>query len=116
MDTPESYDVEKLKEQLLALLGEEHAHLYPVQVEQMFPRILDKIVTYWGKPGLDAYLDQLMVTDRPGRQGFPGAVAMEIFRLSTVHGSLGLSRVQQGTGWSGVEDAELYRKAIKKEI
>lgn len=116
MDTPENYDIEKLKAQFLALLGEEHAHLYPAQIEQMFPRILVKIVASWGKPGLDAYLGELMVTDRPGRQGFPGAVAMEIFRLSTVHGSLGLSREQKGTGWSGVEDAELYRKAIKKEI
>lgn len=113
--TEEEYNVPLLREQLRAFLGQENADYYPTQIELQFPRILSKIVTYWGKPGLDSYLDELMVPSRPGRMGFPGGVTMEIFRLSTVHAALGLTKVQQGTGWAGVEDADLYRKALKKE-
>ncbi len=113
--TEEEYDVPQLREQLLAHLGRDNADCYPSHLERLFPRILSKIVTYWGQAKLDAYLDELMVPERPGRKGFPGEVAMEIFRLATVHSALGLTKVDQGTGWAGVENADLYRKALKKD-
>lgn len=117
MDTsPEEFDIPALRAQLMAYLGEKNADYYPTQIERQFPRILAKIVAYWGKPALDAYLDELMLPERPGRRGFPAEVAMDIFRLSTIHSTLGLTKVQQGTGWAGLEDAELYRKALKKEV
>ncbi|MCG2577129.1 hypothetical protein LZ012_08970 [Dechloromonas sp. XY25] len=102
------------REQLMGLLGSDAQH-YPKRIEATFPRILGKIVSLWGKPDLDAYLDGLMVSDRPGRQGFPGDVAMEIFHLSTIHAGLHLSDEATGTGWAGIQDPELYRKALKKE-
>jgi hypothetical protein len=114
MEAPESIDIPSLRSALMALLGDDAKH-YPEQMEQLFPRILANIVAQWGKPELDVYLANLMVSDRPGRQGFPAAIAMEVFRLSTIHGMLGLSSVQSGTGWSGVDDSELYRKALTKD-
>ena len=114
MGTPETYDVAQLNATLRALLGSD-ATFYPTQIEIKFPRILAKIVSLWGKPGLDVYLGELMVSDRPGRQGFPGDVAMEIFRLSTIHSALGLSKEHVGTGWAGIQDPDIYRKAIAKE-
>ena len=114
MDEQESFDIPALRAELLAHLGS-HADVYPAHVEQSFPRILARIVALWGKPGLDDFLSSLMVSDRPGRQGFPPAVAMEIFRLSMVHGSLGLTPQQAaGTGWSGIEDAELFKHGVAK--
>ena len=114
MDEQESFDVPALRTELLTHLGS-HADVYPVHIEQSFPRILARIVALWGKPGLDDFLSSLMVSDRPGRQGFPPAVAMEIFRLSMVHGSLGLTPQQAaGTGWSGIEDAELFKHGVAK--
>jgi hypothetical protein len=114
MDEQESFDIPALKAQLLARLGS-HANVYPVNLERDFPRILAKIVALWSKPALDDFLSGLMVSDRPGRQGFPPNVAMEIFRLSTLHGSLGFTPKQAvGTGWSGIQDAELYKHGVAK--
>lgn len=102
------------REQLRGLLGSDAQH-YPKRLEASFPHILGKIVSLWGKPDLDAYLDGLMVTERTDRQGFQDDVAMEIFHLSTIHAGLHLSNVTSGTGWAGIQDAELYRKALKKD-
>ena len=38
---------------------------------------------------------------------------MEIFRLSTLHGSFGLNPQQSlGTGWTGLDDAELFKHGV----
>lgn len=112
----EDYDLPALRAQLLARLGEKHAASYPASLEGQFPRILERVVRDWGKAGLDAYLDELMLPERGGRRGFPPEVAVDILKLAAVHGELGLSPRHQGTGWAGIEDAELFRKAIKKEL
>jgi len=114
MAEEESYDIPALKAQLLERLGE-HANVYPLGIERQFPRILAKIVGLWGKPALDDFLAGLMVADRPGRQGFAPDIAMEIFRLSTLHGSLGFTPQQAaGTGWTGLDDAELFKHGVSR--
>ena len=114
MDQQEGFDIPALKAQLLERLGS-HADIYPVHLEQNFPRILAKIVALWGTTGLDDFLSDLMVSDRPGRQGFPPDAGMEIFRLLTLHGSLGFTpQESSGTGWSGIEDAELHKHGVTK--
>lgn len=107
-------DVTLLHEQLLRQLGGDPTH-YPKRLEEHFPRILGNIVELWGRPELDTYFNELMVSERHDRQGFPGDVAMEIFQLSNVHAGLHLSDAASGTGWAGVQDAEVFRKALKKE-
>ena len=113
MDKPETIDVKQLAAALHEMLGKDDAQ-YPTQIENRFPRILEKLVSLWNKPELDAYLNELMVSERHDRQGFPDDVAMEIFHLSTIHGAKGLSETHVGTGWAGIQDAELYRKALSK--
>lgn len=108
------FDVPALKAKLLGCLGSD-AHVYPARLERDFPRILARIVELWGRAELDAYLQGLMVSDRTDRQGFPPEVAMELFRLATVHGALGLAPDAGGTGWAGLEDAELYKKSVQKK-
>lgn len=115
MDTQEEVDIKAISERIRVYLGDSYSSYYPARLEQNFPRILAKIVGLWGKPGLDAYFGELMVPERHDRQGFPEEVAMEIFRLSTVHSSLGLSKEQAGTGWAGIQDAEIFRKAVAKD-
>lgn len=114
MDNSENIEVSELRARLTALLGEDKKY-YPTQIEERFPRILVQIVAQWGKPELDAYLNELMLPNRPGRQGFPPAIAMEIFHLVNVHSGLNLSVRSSGTGWSGVEDPEQFKKALKRE-
>ncbi|MDR1996553.1 hypothetical protein [Azonexus sp.] len=114
MEQPSTADIAAWREQLKAFLGSDAQH-YPSRLEASFPRILGKIVSFWGKPELDAYFNELMVTDRSDRQGFPDDVAMEIFHLSNIHSSLHLSDKDGGTGWTGIQDAEVYRKALQKD-
>ena len=115
MDAQENYDVPALRVRLLENLGEQHAGVYPQNIERDFPRILAKIVDMWGTPTLDDFLASLMVSDRPGRQGFSPEIAMEIFRLSTLHGSLGFTPQQSvGTGWTGLDDAELFKHGVAR--
>ncbi len=102
-----------LRAKLLEILGE-NAKVYPELIEQQFPRILGRIVELWGTAELDHYLESLMVSDRPDRQGFHPDVAMEIFRLSMIHGALGLSSKISGTGWAGIDDGELYKKSMSR--
>lgn len=111
----EEYDVARLRATLLAHLGQSKADYYPNQLERVFPHILSRVVASWGQSGLDAYLNELMVPEHLERRGFPSEVAIEILQLAAVHGALGLSKSPEGTGWAGVEDADLYRKALKKE-
>lgn len=114
MDTVENYDLSALREQLMALLGDDAKH-YPKQIEQQFPRILSQIVTQWGKVELDNYFSELMVPARAGRHGFPHEVAMEIFHLANLHSALNLSPTPSGTGWAGIDDPERFKKALSRE-
>ena len=110
----QEFDIPELRARLLALLGPD-AGAYPAHLEQRFPRILDRIVALWGKSGLDAFLQELTVTRRTDRQGFPEEVAVELFRLSALHGELGLTPDRsQGTGWSWIEDTELFKREFTK--
>lgn len=106
----ENFDIPALRAKLLELLGSD-SRIYPVLIEQQFPRILDMVVSQWGKAGLDTYLENLMVTKRPDRKGFSHEVALEIFRLATVHGALGLSpKDSLGTAWDWIDDPELFKR------
>lgn len=110
----QEFDIPGLKARLLVLLGAD-AGAYPRHLEQQFPRILDRIVALWGKAGLDAFLQDLTVTQRHGRQGFPEEVAVELFRLAALHGELRLTPDHsQGTGWSWIEDTELFKREFTK--
>jgi len=105
MEKSEVFDVPQLRSKLQSLIA--GTGFYPAELEALFPRILNEIVLLWGKPELDIYLNGLMVTERTDRQGFPDAVASEIFRLSTIHGAFGLSQGQFASGWAGVNEAHL---------
>ncbi|QLQ25715.1 MAG: hypothetical protein HZT41_13325 [Dechloromonas sp.] len=109
-DGQEDFDIPALKAKLLESLGPESG-VYPMLIEQQFPRILARIVELWGRAGLDAYLVDLMVTDRHGRQGFPHDVLLEVFRLATVHSALGLTpKNSPGTAWDWIDDPELFKR------
>ena len=75
-----------MDQKLLRILGGE-TKFYPYGLESKYPRILEKIMFLWDKPGINDYFMQLMVSDREDRAGFPPDVAAEIMRLSLVHAS-----------------------------
>ena len=113
IENSDAYPVSAVRAKLLEKMGDS-AGDYPLQIELRFPRILAKIAELWGTAALDSYLDVLMLPDREDRQGFPPDVAMEVFRLISVHNALGLTPVKPGLGWAGVDDALLEKKAYVK--
>jgi ankyrin repeat protein len=58
--------------------------LYPTQLELHHPRILEKIVSLWHTPQMEAFFLELMVNSRSNRHGFSHEVADELFYLSEV--------------------------------
>jgi len=50
-----------------------------------FPRIHQNVVSLWGTPQGEIFLDGLIVDDRGGRQGFPAAVMHALLLLQRVH-------------------------------
>jgi hypothetical protein len=107
MENQAEYDVEKLRVHFLVLLDAEgnRTDLYPIHVAQQFPHILAKLVELWRTPELDDYFEKdLLTTNRPHRQGFPSEVAVELFRLSNFHSSLGLRPTTVTSPWDAGVD------------
>lgn len=109
----EKMDNSVIKGELLAKMGDK-ADVFPMQLEQRFPRIFARITELWGRPALDSYLDDLLLCDRDGRQGFPPDIAMELFRLTSAHDALGLSAKKSPTGWAAADDSVMDKKASKR--
>ncbi len=53
-------------------------------IERHFPRIARELTTRWQGPGIDAYLDSLLIDTRGNRMGFPPDVLEEIMFLAGV--------------------------------
>ena len=55
----------------------------PVQTAYKYPRVLNRLAEVWTRPAMRlAYMNSLLVSDRPSREGFPVEVGVELFRLS----------------------------------
>jgi hypothetical protein len=105
---------ERLKAYFLQELGAAHTACYPQYLEQRFPHVFENIVTLWGTAELDDYFQDLLLTTRPGRQGFPTEAAEEILRLYTVYHESGAARPEgpgQGTAWDWVDHLDYFDKA-----
>lgn len=62
---------------------------YPATLATRYPYILEKLVSLWSKPmETRDYFQELLVTQRENRQGFPMDVYMEIFSLSELYNKL----------------------------
>jgi hypothetical protein len=73
-----------MNQKMVELLGE-HADKYPKHLEERFLRIFNKLLELWGTPEMIPYLDDLVMSDRPDRAGFPVEVAAELWNLSKVY-------------------------------
>lgn len=102
-----------MNEMMLKLvMGKEK--LYPHELEKQFPRVLGKIVELWDTPQMEAYFHDLMIDKRGGRQGFPAAVATEIFYLSQVYErTRKLGKAKDVNPWSNVNVSKQQEIAEK---
>ncbi len=103
----QAQEMDVLRAQLLEKMGDS-ADKYTGRIER-FPHIFLKVVELWGKPELDAYLHDLMVSQRVRRVGFPQEVALDILRLANLHEGLGLSKEPAGSIWRWADDVDVVR-------
>lgn len=106
---------EQMRARFLEELGPGYAACYPQYLEQRFPHVFENIISLWGSPEMMDYFQNLLVTDRPGRQGFPTEAAEEILRLYTAYQEMGLAQPSnsakaQGTAWDWVDHLDYFEK------
>lgn len=100
-----------MNEQLLQTLGGKE-YLYPKNLEEQFPRVLNRILELWNKKEIDMYFKELMFDNRgSNRRGFPHEVASEIFTLSLVHARLFGQTPQPVTGTNFWIEADKEKRA-----
>ena len=104
-----------MNEKLLFLL-DGYEESYPLNMEEQFPRIMNKIVELWDSTEIDAYFTDLMIDNRGGtRQGFPPKVASEIFALSNAHAKIRDGKKKPSAGGNPWDDVEAGNKAAIEE-
>ena len=54
----------------------------PIELGRRYPRIANRLAAIWtDRPKVDAYLHELLIDRRQGRQGFAPAIGLELARL-----------------------------------
>jgi hypothetical protein len=103
-----------MNQKMLELLGE-HADKYPKAIEQQFPHVFAKLLELWGTDEMRSFLDDLMMSKRPGRQGFPDVAAAEVWALSSAYSKLNPSP-ESGSPFDDLwsNDADAARDAWKE--
>lgn len=76
-----------MNQKMLEHLGE-HADKYPKNLEQGFPHVFQKLVDFWGTADMRPYIDELIMSNRPNRLGFPPEAVTEIWALSKIYSTL----------------------------
>jgi len=58
----------------------------PAALAERFPRVVNRLAQLWQDPGLtEHFLDELVVPRRPGRQGFPAEVTVDLQSLQVLN-------------------------------
>jgi hypothetical protein len=63
--------------------------VYPAELSARYPHVLEKLEVLWDQPEkVRAYFQELLMTERETRKGFPLEVYMEIFAMSEHYNKL----------------------------
>jgi hypothetical protein len=96
---------------MLELLGNQPGK-YPTHLETHFPHVFQKVLELWNTAEGERYFDELMLSKRAGREGFPPEATVEIWGLHQIHAGLRESQKarQDNDLWaSGADDAHHSR-------
>jgi hypothetical protein len=105
---------EVMNEKMLALLHGD-ASKYPHKLEESFPHVFNRILDVWGTAAAGAFFDELMLSSRPGRAGFPPDATAEIWALHRIYASQAPVKEIDDIWSTGTDDAHHSRLAAKPE-
>lgn len=81
---------QKVRERIQAQLGPAYAQAYPKLLEEKYPHILEKISALASPLEIEKFFEDLMLTQRTGRHGFPIEVFDELLALINAYRKLHL--------------------------
>jgi len=83
---PPRHRDEQLSDDALEWLAELPEDFRPAALAERYPRIVNRLAQLWRDPGLTEHLlDELVVPRRPGRQGFPAEVTLDLQSLQVLN-------------------------------
>jgi uncharacterized protein len=89
---------------------------YPLDLEERYARVMNRIVDLWDTKEIDDYFTELMIGNRGGtRQGFPKELPSEIFALSMAHAKIRDKKQQAAAGGNPWEDVEASKKSAVEQ-
>lgn len=97
----------EVRDRILEKLGPAYASAYPKTVEEHYPHVLEKISLMWGTMEMERFFEDLLLTQRSGRQGFSNEAFSEILELIEVYRKVGLMKQpakREGDVWSWVSE------------
>jgi len=97
----------QVRDRIQAQLGPAYAHAYPKNLEQHYPHVLEKISLIWGSVEMEHFFEDLLLTQRSGRQGFSVDAFGELLALANVYRKLGLMREpakKEGDVWNWISE------------
>jgi len=83
---PPRHRDEELSDDAIDWLAELPEDFRPAALADRYPRIVNRLAQLWRDPGLTEHLlDELVVPRRPGRQGFPPEVILDLQSLQVLN-------------------------------
>lgn len=76
---------QQVHDRILAQLGPDYANAYPKTLERDYPHVLRKIAEVSGMVETEKLFEDLMLTQRTGRQGFSVEAFGELLTLISVY-------------------------------
>lgn len=80
------------------------------ELEEKYPRIVEKMLLLWGHDGLAPYLGHLLIDERGDRHGFSEEIMAEIMFLDTLHEDM----MREKRGYE--EGAKLWENSLIKNL
>lgn len=79
---PENPDDRVLSDEARAVFGSLPERLFPAELMRRYPRSANRLAAHWRRPtAIMREFSDLLIDHRGDRQGFPVAVALEIYAL-----------------------------------
>ena len=98
-----------MNEKMLALV-QGNASQYPSYLEAHFPHVFNRLLEVWGTAAAEAYFNELMLSQRSNRAGFPPEATGEIWALHQAYSATRGSEPEGSDIWNvGSDDAHHSR-------
>lgn len=100
---------------MIEILGDQPGK-YPNYLEAHFPHVFQKMIELWNTHDGELYFDELMLSKRGDRNGFPPEATAEIWALQRIHATLRESQLAESEKdiWAAGSDDAHHSRLINE--